>query len=472
MRARLLTARLALAVFLLGLMSVGITAATTTQAAIQLFKAEWYTNSFGNFCRGAGTTGPHCTKQTGVFAEYSNWNLPQNQNCNPNQPRCPFQSTPVSKDGAFAPLGGSPIIGQFCAPWSNWNGGSFSQRPAKGATITSGPPPTGMNRPVPPLYRNPHNFTTSGAARTTQCTEKSTGFTTQNKGFWGNNKGRVHIGDPIDGTWNAVTTGAKLGDFSIPIAPPHNHKFGLEQSGIQGSFTNLYPHVYSYTYINFRNAAGVFGPGKGVGSFEIIYPPQTTTMAGTPVATVKQFERTAAKGNKFGGTMEMLGALTTKVCYYFQGGCSLGENRWRYDAIGASGLMRTSYPSGKITGGAIYSYTAIYYHTAMKAMYTITAKGSRFPWTTGSITVAATGRGPGDTVHYAHGYDNRNTTTSSGKGTIQLVSPILTRWFGTKTWETGGIATLRIKFVPEPQMWAMLVAGASLLGVGARMRGR
>jgi hypothetical protein len=38
--------------------------------------------------------------------------------------------------------------------------------------------------------------------------------------------------------------------------------------------------------------------------------------------------------------------------------------------------------------------------------------------------------------------------------------------------ETGGIGILRIKFVPEPQTWAMLLAGASLLGVAFRMRGR
>jgi hypothetical protein len=57
-------------------------------------------------------------------------------------------------------------------------------------------------------------------------------------------------------------------------------------------------------------------------------------------------------------------------------------------------------------------------------------------------------------------------------GTIQLVSPVLTRWLSWVDYETGGIAVLRIKFLPEPQTWAMLVAGASLLGVGARMRGR
>ena len=143
--------------------------------------------------------------------------------------------------------------------------------------------------------------------------------------------------------------------------------------------------------------------------------------------------------------------------------------KWRYVAIGAA-----AYTSGGVVtrGYRVLWPHVPYYCIPDPTCPSTTLSGSRFPWTTGSITVAATGRGPGDTVHYAHGYDNRNTTTSSGKGTIQLVSPILTRWFGTKTIETGGIATLRIKFLPEPQTWAMLIAGVSLLGVGARMRGR
>jgi hypothetical protein len=463
---------------LIGLLCVGITAATTAQAAVQLFQAEWYTNSFGNQCdiaaqattvNGGGTPAsqrPYCTKTGQFFTSYSNWNLPQNQNCNPNQPRCPISSTPTSM-GNFNPLGGDNTVGLFCQKYTIFNPGP---RPANGATLTTGGP---NQRPTPPLYRNLANFTPGGQPRATQCTEMSTGFTTQNKGRFGFNKGRVHVGDPIDGTWNAITTGAKLGQFSIPQAPPHNHRFGLEQSGIAGSFTNIYPYIYSYTYINFRNAQGAFGPGQGVGSFTITYG--GATVNGVPhvgfEAIIKQKQRPAAGGNKFGGTMEMLGALTTKVCYYFAQGCSLGQNRWRYDAIGASGVMTAA---GVVTKGYLgATYKAHYYNSVLMAQSTITVIGSRFPWTTGSITLAATGRGPGDTVHYAHGYDNRNTTTSSGKGTIQLVSPIMTRWSGPGgNLETGGIATLKIKFVPEPQTWAMLIAGLSLLGVGARMRGR
>jgi hypothetical protein len=175
--------------------------------------------------------------------------------------------------------------------------------------------------------------------------------------------------------------------------------------------------------------------------------------------------------NKFGGTMKMLGAMTTKVGYWLRagGGClSILEHNWRYDAIGAPAKYTSG---GVITRGAIYThYSGTYRYNQCGAYSAITAVGSRFPWTTGSVTVTAVARGPHKTVHYAHGYDNR--TPTGGNGTIQLVSPIMTRWFGFTDYETGGIAVLRIKFVPEPQTWVMLVAGASLLVVGYRLRGR
>ena len=175
----------------------------------------------------------------------------------------------------------------------------------------------------------------------------------------------------------------------------------------------------------------------------------------------------------------MLGALTTKVCYFRVGGCSLGENNWRYDAVGAS--VSKTFVNGRyvVTKGYQALYTEIYYNTALMQQTTINVIGSRFPWTTGSVTVKATGRRPRKTVHYAHGYDNRTTTmqgtVTNVKGTIQLVSPIITRWLVSAAgfdFETGGIGILRIKFVPEPQTWALLIAGASLLGVACRMRAR
>jgi hypothetical protein len=226
-----------------------------------------------------------------------------------------------------------------------------------------------------------------------------------------------------------------------------------------GEVGNDYPYIYSYTYGTVRNDAGAFGPGQGPGSFNIVYPDATSPFASVNVKQGKA---------KFGGTMKLLGAFTTKVCYWLRaggGGCSLGVMDWRYEAIGAPATM-----TGTITMGAIYTNYTRYYNTAQGAYSAITAEGSRFPWTTGAVTVTAVARGPHKTIHYAQGYDNR--TTALGKGTIQLVSPVITRWFGYTDYETGGVAVLRIKFVPEPQTRAILIAGVSLLGVGFRMRGR
>jgi hypothetical protein len=128
---------------------------------------------------------------------------------------------------------------------------------------------------------------------------------------------------------------------------------------------------------------------------------------------------------------------------------------------------------GGITEGYIATYKAYHYHTALMQKSTVNVSGWRFPWTTGSVTVTAKERGPHKTVHYHMGYDNRNTTTPTGTGTVQLVTPVLTRWLQpAANYETAGIGILRIKFVPEPQTWAMLVAGISLLGVVYRLRGR
>ncbi len=457
MRERIARATLSL------LASALVFAPSAAHAGLKLFTAEWYTESQGNECQGTltpgGLPGSHCTKTTGYFGAYSIRAMPQGFLCRPFNPRCPFDSTPVDKNGDFAPLGGSQIIGQYCAPWSNWLGGSFTMRPAKGMTATSGPPPTGMNRPVPPLYRNPNFFTPSGEPDTNSCTARSTGYTTQNRTRFGANKGKVQLGNPVAGTWNASTTGGgPLGGFTILPAPPKGqHAFGVRTTGLDGEFYKSYPYIYSYTYATLRNDKGVFGPGKGPGSFNFKWD----VGVGSTVASITVKQGPA----KFGGTMKMLGALTSKACEYFNGGCLLSSPNWRYEAIGAA-----AYTSGGVvTRGyrVIWPPSASHYCTWTCPSYILS--GSRFPWTTGSVTVTAVGRYR-ETVHYAHGYDNR--TPTSGSGTIQLVSPVLTHWFDAWEFETGGIGVFRIKFVPEPQTWMMLVAGVSLLAVGYRLRGR
>jgi len=447
------------------LLSVGITVATTAQAAVQLFTAQWYTESFGNECIGSltpsGAPGPHCTITTGEFATYELWAIPQGVLCNRTAPRCAFQSTPTDGKGNFHPLGGdgNPTMPTSinCTPLSQYGAG-ITVRPEKGGTLMGT-----MTWRIPPLYRNPFFFTTGGQPKQTFCNGTTTGFTTGTQTRFGADKGKAQLGNPVKGTWNATT--AVGGGFSVMAAPPvGQHQGGVRATGVVGQFANNYPYIYSYTYATLRNDQGVFGPGQGPGGFVFNYPPGAKTY----VAGVTQKQGAA----KFGGTMRMLGALTTKTCYWLQaggGGCSLGfGNNWRYDLVGAP----ASTSLGVVTMGMTYTNTHVYYNTANGQTSLVTVVGSRFPWTTGSVTVTAIGRGPHKTVHYAKGYDNRYTTSGIGKGTIQLVSPSLTRWLGFVDFETGGIGVLRIKFVPEPQTWAILVAGISLLGVCYRMRGR
>jgi hypothetical protein len=410
-----------------------LSAAPTARAGNQLFEAAWSVKALGNEITGG----------TGASQDYSAAGIPQGIQCNAKHPRCPFESTPTDGSGNFAPqgLGHASITTPYCRPWAQF--ASATARPAKGGTAT-----TGKGRPYPPLYRNPAFFSGPyGHANSTSCSAWST------DGAGG--PGRVQVGSPLTGVWVAATTGTGRDGFSFAAALK-NHQAGIRGTRV-GDRSALYPYLYSYTYATLRNDAGVFGPGQGPGSFSLPYKVAAKTVA---KVVVKQ------GAAKFGGTMRMLGQLTSKSCYYRQGGCSLSSLDWRYDAIGAAAYTS----NGVVTRGYIaYNEPRYCFPIIPPICYGGTVSGSRFPWTTGSVTVTAKGRGPHKTVHYAKGYDNR--TPTGGYGTIQLVSPTLTRWLQPCCkFETGGIGILRIKFVPEPRVWVMLVAGGSSLGALYRRR--
>jgi hypothetical protein len=397
--------------------------ATTAEAGVQLFEGSWTVKSFGNECSLADPTpGPYCGNGASESALYSAFGLPQGIQCNPTQPRCPFESTPTNGTGMFAPLGGSQSMALFCAPWTTWQGNGTTARPAKGYTAHY----TGMTEgKIPPLYRNPAFFTAGGEPNTTFCTATSTGATAGGKGL-------VQAGNPIVGTWAATTTtGGALFFGAAPAGAA-----GIRTTGQLGEFAAIYPYVYSYTYATLRNQTGVFGPGSGPGDFSV-----KKYQGANTIARMKVTEGSA----KFGGTMTMLGALTSKVCYYRNGGCSVGTIHWRYDAIGTSALTS----NGVVTNGYVVTYRPYSCYcpaTTGSCCSTRMVEGSRFPWTTGAVTVTATGRGPHKTVHYAQGYNNR--TPIYGIGTIQLVTPTLTRWLQPAVnFETGGVGILRIKFL-------------------------
>jgi hypothetical protein len=444
--------------------TVLLSSVSVAQAGNQLFEASWTVKARGNEITGAA----------GESEFYSAFGIPLGIQCNPNQPHCPFDSTPTDGSGNFAPRGGYWAGQAYCAPWSNWQSGGTTARPAKGATSKT----TGAwKRPIPPLYRNPAFFTTGGEPHTTSCNPLSTGATPDGRGL-------AQVGNPVTGTWTAATTGTGRGGFHFAAAPK-NHAAGVRvgqgapgytrwgsatsqgsaRSGAIGDFGAIYPFIYSYTYATLRNDAGAFGPGQGPGSFSIPFKRGLNTGA---KAVVKQ------GAAKFGGTMQMLGRLTSKGCYYRNGKCSTPYWNWRYDAIGAA-----AYTSG---GVVTRGYSAIWCLDtgwgpfgscpSIENPTAIQVRGARFPWTTGSVTVTAVGY-PHKTVHYAKGYDNR--TMTSGQGTIQLVTPVVTQWdvsenYGSFIWYTGGIGILRVKFVPEPRAWVVLIAGVALLGVLYRRR--
>ncbi len=86
---------------------------SAAQAGNQLFEGSWTVKAFGNELTGG----------TGASASYSAYGMPQGIQCNPIQPRCPFDSTPTNGFGDFAPAAGSVSQPLFCAPWSYWQGG-------------------------------------------------------------------------------------------------------------------------------------------------------------------------------------------------------------------------------------------------------------------------------------------------------------------------------------------------------------
>ena len=153
----------------------------------------------------------------------------------------------------------------------------------------------------------------------------------------------------------------------------------VEGQRSSGSFSWNAPYRYGHTDANLRNSGGNFFAGGGPGSFTVLY------VKGTTVARV----RVKAGPNQFGGTMRLLGQVTSKGCRDRFGGCSLGTKNWLYDHAGVS-----AYTSGGVvTKGARYTYHASFYVSALKQTTIKKLSASRFPWTTGTVSVTATGRG-------------------------------------------------------------------------------
>jgi hypothetical protein len=459
--------------------------ASTELSAQTLYKGRWIAESFGN-----DLLTPGGVESSEFFSLYA---VPHGFICNGLQPLCDFDETPVIHTGPAGnpgPLWEFNPVGEDCQPITIFG---TSVRPGPGGTAH------GIDgTPIAPLYRNPAHFSTAGKRLSTQCNGFDNAIidSTTVSGsvvYEGATKyvppfdplrGKLQRGAPVSGGGSLVQTAS--GDFNFPAAsatPPGNQ--GGWGPGMfrttRGSWPNVPPYLYSYTYATLRNDAGDFGRGKGFFATVATKTKLTFTNTGAGnqvVATVN-----VTKGsNSFGGVMELLGSFTNKVCYFnnARGGCGLGSNDFHYESIGRSGFKNPgstttsngivlgpySPQSSVVTRERTFTETFKYFQTALNQFSTYYIVAQRFPWTTGTVTVNATGRGPHDTYHRREGFDNR----IAGIGTVQLVSPILTQWLGptpATELETGGVAILQLEFlaVPEPSVLLGMLSGLSLLAV-------
>ena len=246
----------------------------------------------------------------------------------------------------------------------------------------------------------------------------------------------LHKGAPLTGTGMVNIQGSAPFEFSLRA-----NRLTRKTSG---SFPS-YPGIsYTLTTADLRNDFGLFAAGMGPGSFSFV----PALGAGLTRAVV------VAGKNRFGGVMQLIGNFGTKIAgSTYLGGKWYGSfPTWGVRVVGAK-YGKTAKISGTIE------------FTTPTATYTSVAVVTGFPWTTGQVSVQAAGGSGFSTALIRSGYDNR---TNKGGGTIQMVTPRLTHWAGGAHW--GDIAILKVKFIPEPKAWLMLVAGLGLLGAMHRAR--
>lgn len=256
-------------------------------------------------------------------------------------------------------------------------------------------------------------------------------------------------GAPLTGGGKATTKAGTPPRFTLKASQ-------LAKVTQGGSFTPYGPYVFAVTYADLRNQAGSFFAGNGPGDFTV------TNLRGQQVlGRIKG----SAGPSKFGGVMQLLGTYGDREGYYFAGHVSVFDFNWLFDPVG--GTPNTS--GGVITAGFFSTAMNYGYTTSMGLAASSTVSAEAFPWTTGKVTISAK-RGPYPTYLARTGYDNR---TPNGSGTIQLVSPLLTRWtFTGGQYETGGIGIMKLCFgqqecrvLPEPHELTLLVAGLSMLSL-------
>ncbi|MDH3519482.1 MAG: hypothetical protein OEM49_03420 [Myxococcales bacterium] len=248
----------------------------------------------------------------------------------------------------------------------------------------------------------------------------------------------------------STTTPGAAGGISMPQSA-----FGIMTTGWLPTTSYLRSYLQSNTYATFVNAAGSFFAGGGPGAV-------TKTGMGQRAGTwIIQ-----PGPNTFGGAMGLLGRFGAVRKYVVPGiaGTYTGAGSW--NMVVALGRCFECTPTaydkqGKTTNWLNpHDIENRYYNNINGKTSTLTVRGSGTPWTTGSVTVYATG--VYTTILHRAGYD---TATPSGMRNLQLVTPALTHWIGPGfQTHTGHIGILTLQ-VPEPGRVALLAAGIGALAL-------
>lgn len=250
----------------------------------------------------------------------------------------------------------------------------------------------------------------------------------------------VQNGKSLTGSGTASLMGSAPAGFTIPAGILA--ALGTGSHPPLGAYTNWLTYKTSG---DLRNGAGSFKAGSGPGAF--------TFFKGTPGTGVAR----VSGGSNFGGVMKLLGTLSWSLG---------GSSRSPYPSSSFIYTWKSKGPIGAafVAGGSYAnSVIAPWYYSRNRggSYFTSPVYNTGFPWTTGMATASNTAVFV--TFLQATGYDNR---TAMGLGTIQLVTPMLTHYFGIgEFFNESSIAILNLKFVPEPSAVLMFAVGTGVLAL-------
>ncbi len=245
-----------------------------------------------------------------------------------------------------------------------------------------------------------------------------------------------------------ATLTVELGPSANPLPNPPPMQFSITGTGL-AQVSGSGPASFSLP------SGALSGTDARTGITEAGGSPLRTLSLGFPLQNAAgSFSASGGAPGRFGGAMPNVGT---------------GRMVIRPFPLPDQGTF--SFPLGATgTSATLVSSTSLFV-LGQDVPVTVTVKGGR--WRTGPLTVNATFGGANTVTLNGTGVDLRSP---SCLGEIQLVSPLhVTSTFGDvgSISPQPGIATLEIRFLPEPVAGLGLLAGAGLLAIlGLRRRSR